>query len=632
MPEPGQPRGANDIDTSRNQQERSVTMANDGRSDREIDGLLYPQQNHHREVQDLSGIWDFQLDPEDVGEAGGWMTSLPDPRPIPVPCSWNDLFDDARNYLGTSWYLQETWVPKGWSDRQVFLRIGSANYSAKVWINGEFVIEHHGGHLPFVADVSQHLAWDRANVIAIAVENRQLPERVPPGPVPGGTGIAHLMRGFPATNYDFFPYSGLHRPVVLFAVPSTAHIEDLTVVTSIDGDAGIVDVTVETSDAYSGRGVARIGDVEAELGFESGTAHATLRIESARFWGPSDPHLYPLTVTLNDGDQTTDSYTLDIGIRTVEVQGDHLLLNGLPIKLTGFGKHEDYPVTGRGSNLPVWVRDYELLKWVGANSYRTAHYPYAEEAMQLADRLGVLVINETPAVGLNFNDPRELSEQRQQQCLVQLRELIARDKNHPSTIMWSVANEPFGGAVPMFGIMNAPEGAVEFGTQCFNELYDEANRLDGTRPVTFVGFQGGARDWHGIFDVVCINRYYGWYTDPGQLEAAFEHLAAELDELHQVFGKPVMINEFGADTLPGVHNTPAEMWTEEYQVEFLRGYLDVADERPYVFGMHVWAFADFRTGQSVARSAGMNFKGVFTRDRRPKMAAHFLKSRWSKNE
>jgi beta-glucuronidase len=580
-------------------------------SGRDVRGLLYPRQNRHRQVQDLSGIWQFQLDPGNRGEAEGWTTALPDPRPIPVPCSWNDLFDEARNYLGTAWYLHETWVPQSWRTERVFIRVGSANYAARVWVNGEFVTEHLGGHLPFVADVTDHLAWDRPNVIAITVENKQLPERVPPGPVPGGSGIANLMRGFPATNYDFFPYSGLHRPVVLFTVPEAEHIEDITVVTSIDGTAGVVDVTVETGGAYSGRGVARIGDFEVDLAFASGTAHATLRIDSARFWSPSDPHLYPLTVTLSDGDRETDSYTLDIGIRTIEVQGDHLLLNGEPVTLTGFGKHEDYPLTGRGINLPMWIRDYELLKWVGANSYRTAHYPYAEEAMQLADRLGVLVINETPAVGLNFNDPREMGEQRQEQCLRQLRELIARDKNHPSTIMWSVANEPFGGPVPMFGITDAPEGAVEFGTQCFTELRDEAKRLDPTRPVT---------------------RYYGWYTHPGQLDAGIEVLASELDELHEAFGKPVMINEFGADTLSGVHNTPAEMFTEEYQVEFLRGYLDTAAARPYVFGMHVWAFADFRTGQSVARVAGMNFKGVFTRDRRPKMAAHFLRSRWAKDE
>jgi beta-glucuronidase len=103
-----------------------------------------------------------------------------------------------------------------------------------------------------------------------------------------------------------------------------------------------------------------------------------------------------------------------------------------------------------------------------------------------------------------------------------------------------------------------------------------------------------------------------------------------MDALHRAFGKPIIITEFGTDTLPGAHQTPPEMWTEAYQVEFLRRYLDVAAERPFMAGMHVWNFADFKTGQGTMRAAGMNFKGVFTRDRRPKMAAHFLRARWAR--
>ena len=140
--------------------------------------------------------------------------------------------------------------------------------------------------------------------------------------------------------------------------------------------------------------------------------------------------------------------------------------------------------------------------------------------------------------------------------------------------------------------------------------------------------QQGARNWHGIFDVVCVNAYYGWYTQPGQLELGRQVLARELDELHEAFGKPVMITEFGADALPGAHNTQAETWTEEYQLELLRGFLEVAAQRPFMCGMHVWNFADFKTAQGTMRAVAMNHKGVFTRDRRPKMAAHFLRSRW----
>lgn len=590
-------------------------------------GLLYPQQNQVRNVLDTSGLWQFQLDPKEEGEAQGWFRSLPAPRQIAVPCSWNDLFDDARDYLGLAWYRHEVYVPSGWRGQRVFLRIGSANYAAKVWVNGTVVAQHLGGHLPFVAEVSGQLVWDRKNVIAISVENKQLPERVPPGAGAGGGGVAGVMGGFPLTTYDFFPYAGLHRPVLLYSVPAE-HIEDVTVVTTIDGRDGIVNLKVATASQYSGRGKAQLNDIETELTFRAGSAEASLRVPSARFWSPQDPHLYPLTIMLTDGQRTTDTYALDIGIRTVAVRGDQLLLNGQPIKLTGFGKHEDFPLNGRGQNLPMWIKDYELLKWVGANSYRTSHYPYCEEAMQLADRLGVLVINEIPAVGLNFEDSDELTAQRLAQSTTALRELVARDKNHPSTIMWCVANEPMGG--PLLGRGAPVPKAAEAGMRFFRQMYAEAKRLDATRPATMVGVQGGPPEWHGIFDVVCINRYYGWYTHSGQLDEAALALARELDALHKSFGKPIVITEFGTDTLPGAHNAQPEMWTEEYQVEFLRRYLDVAAQRPFMAGMHVWVFADFKTGQATMRSAGMNFKGVFTRDRRPKMAAHFLRSRWAK--
>jgi beta-glucuronidase len=140
---------------------------------------------------------------------------------------------------------------------------------------------------------------------------------------------------------------------------------------------------------------------------------------------------------------------------------------------------------------------------------------------------------------------------------------------------------------------------------------------------------GGPRSWLALTDVVCINRYYGWYSQGGQLEEAARVLATELDSLHRELGKPIVLTEFGADTLAGFHAEPPEMWSEEYQVEFLRRYLDVADARPFVVGLHVWNFADFKTTQGVLRAGGLNRKGVFTRDRRPKMAAHYLRQRWT---
>jgi beta-glucuronidase len=590
-------------------------------------GLLYPQRNQIRDLVDTSGLWQFQMDPNEEGESGRWFDALPAPRTIAVPCSWNELFDDARNYLGLAWYRTETWVPPAWRGQRVFLRVGSANYAARVWVNSTLVAEHQGGHLPFVADVTRHVAWDRPTSIAVAVENKPLPERVPSGPSPAAGLFSGLFTGFPATTYDFFPYAGLHRPVLLFSTPQV-HIDDLTVQTTIDGKDGSVGVTVAATEGYSGRGTVAIGSASAELVFRDGEARASLRIAEARFWSPADPHLYRLTVSLTGPkNAVTDTYSLEIGIRTVERRGDRLLLNGQPILLTGFGKHEDFPINGRGLNVPLLVRDHELLRWVGANSYRTSHYPYSEEAMMLADRLGVLVIDETPAVSLNFADTDDLVAKRLAQCTLQLDELIARDKNHPSVIMWCIANEPMAGN-PLAG-GPAPARAVGAGTRFFTTLTEQAHRLDPTRPVMLVGLMGGPSEWLGVVDVFGVNRYYGWYAMGGRLDEGVKALGPELDGLHQRFGKPIVITEFGADTLAGHHSQPDEMWSEEYQVEFLRRYLDVAATRPFVVGLHVWNFADFKTGQGIMRAGGLNMKGVFTRDRRPKMAAHFLRSRWA---
>ncbi len=590
-------------------------------------GLLHPQQNEVRNLLDLSGLWDFQLDPAEKGEAAGWFKTLPAPRPIPVPCSWNDLFDDARDYLGLAWYRREVIVPAAWRGQRVFLRVGSANYAAKAWVNGAVVAEHLGGHLPFEADISGRIVWDRPNVIAISVENKQLPDRVPPGPAVGGGGDAGPSAGYPATTYDFFPYAGLHGPVALYAVSRDEHIDDIAVVTTIEGRDGLVKLKVVTAGPYTGKGRVRLNGRETGLSFLAGSAEATLRVPAARFWSPDDPHLYPLDVALTSGDLTTDAYSLGIGIRTIAVRGEQLLLNGRPIKLRGFGLHQDFPMSGRGLNLPLWARDFELLKSVGANSFRTSHYPCAEEALQLADRLGFLVIDEIPAAGLSFEDPDRVIAARLEQATGQLRELIARDKNHPSVIMWSLADEPTAG--PPLGLAPPVPKAIDAGKRFFRDLYNKARETDGTRPVTLVGVQGGPREWLALMDVACVNAHYGWHTQPGQLELGRQALARELDALHKEIAKPVIVTGFGGEALPGAHGTPPDMGTEEYQVELLRGFLDAAAVRPFVAGLHVSALADFKTGQGTGRTAATNFTGVFTRDRKPKMAAHFLRSRWT---
>jgi beta-galactosidase/beta-glucuronidase len=587
-------------------------------------GLLRPLQNAHRNLTDLSGFWQFQLDPEDAGEKSEWFRGLPSPRTIAVPCSWNDLFDDAQDYMGAAWHLREAWVPHAWRGQRILLYFGSVNYAARVWLNGAPLGEHEGGHLPFAFDISEQIEWDRPNLIAVRVENIQTATRVPPG---GDSGMG-LFSGFPSTHYDFFPYCGIHRQVEIVSMPKVA-IEDVTVVTKIDGSTGIVELKAGVSGSWNGTGKASLGtgagSVEEDLHFRNGQAAATLRLPEAKFWGPSSPHLYPLHLTLTEGGKSVDSYSLNIGIRTIEVRGDQLLLNGQPVFLKGCAKHEDFPINGRGLNVPLVVRDAELLKWMGANSYRTSHYPYSEEAMETADREGFLIIDEIPAVGMSFSDGETNIGKRQAQCLQDIDDLIARDKNHPCVVIWSVANEPSPGNIMQRGPNSK---GVEAGSAFFTKLFERAHMRDSTRPATFTSVQGGPREWIKLADVACLNLYFGWYSLGGRLDEAAVALGKELDSVHDQMHKPIIITECGAEAIAGTHATPAQMWTEEYQVEYLRRYLEVVGQRPFMAGIHVWNFANFKTSQSIVRAQDMNQKGVLTRDRQPKMGAHFLRSKW----
>ncbi len=598
--------------------------------------MLYPQSNRFRSSLPLDGFWSFQADPEGVGEREEWWNGLPAGRQIAVPGSWNELFPEHRDYLGDAWHVTEFDVGASGPDSVLRLRFDSVNYSAQVWLNGTEVGSHEGGHLPFEFDISD-LARDGRNRLAVLVNNDLRPDRVPPGNA-SDSPFASMMSSFPPTSFDFFPYGGIHRPVWV-SMLDAVHIVSAGVETGFDRNddlTGYVNLRAEVAGVAAARLACQVLDADGGMVAEgtrdvkNGTVECRFELPGVRLWSPADPHLYTVAMELRDDEgKARDAYRLETGVRTVEVRDSRILLNGEPIHLKGFGKHEDFPVHGRALNLPLIVKDGELFRWMGANSYRTSHYPYAEEALRYADRAGLLVIDEIPAVGLMFGDNGDRIAGWLEVCKDQLRDLIRRDLNHPSVIMWSVANEPMtadfmarfrgGGANPAF---------VEAGTEFFAALVDAGRELDRSRPFSLAGVMGGPVEWLELCDAVMINRYWGWYRLGGQIEQARAVMEEELDELHERLAKPIIIAEFGADTIAGHHSEPAEMFSEEYQVDVLRMTLDVAAERPWIAGLHVWNFADFKTGQAVMRPASLNHKGVFTRERRPKMAAHFLRSRW----
>ena len=225
--------------------------------------------------------------------------------------------------------------------------------------------------------------------------------------------------------------------------------------------------------------------------------------------------------------------------------------------------------------------------------------------------------------------------ERLRMCLQQIDEMIARDKNHPAVVMWCVANEPMPAGIsvgasgsgandPAYEEENLP------GKRFLDAEIAHVRELDMTRPVTIVTVGGGPQNWMEQCDVICMNRYHGWYSLGGQLDKARQALEAELDQVWDRFHKPIIMTEFGADTVPGFHGMPDVMWTEEYQAEYVRFHLEVAAERDFVAGMQVWNFADFAAVQGLMRVGGINHKGVFTRVRTPKMAAHVLREFWTK--
>ena len=578
--------------------------------------MLYPQSNPYRQVIDLSGFWELRFDPEDQGRQADWANGFTGSRPVAVPASWNDQFAEWRDYLGQTWYQTRFDLPWGWDPvrQRIGLRFGSVNYLAEVWLNGARLGEHEGGHLPFSFDLTPHVQPEH-NLLVVRVEGELAPDRVPPGNVPPDPKHMFLdqSQNFPPASFDFFPYCGLHRPVLLTATPPEA-ITDLTVVTDLPGQVHIrVNLTgVDTATArFSLNGTT----IQAETQIASDTAEVVLDVSDAVWWSPDSPHLYNLTVELRRRGTAYDRYTLPIGIREIKIESDALLLNGQPVYLQGFGRHEDFPVTGRGYLPAVIVKDYALMKWVGANSFRTAHYPYSEQMIDLADHLGFLVIDETPAVGLFFAE--EGLERRLQLCRQYISELVARDKNHPSVIMWSLANEPH----------STPPAAKPF----FRNLYDLCKSLDPTRPATLVSYIGVAEESFEFCDLMCLNRYYGWYTESGRLDAGCANLEAEIEAMYAKFRKPFILTEYGADTLPGHHAQPPDMFSEEYQADMLEQYSKVLRSKPYVVGEHVWNMCDFQTSQGVRRVGSLNLKGVFTRERRPKLAAHRLRKIWGQD-
>ena len=579
--------------------------------------MARPQRNQFRDYIDLSGLWRFRADPDETGEAKGWAREAAGDLELAAPGSWNEQLAEAgyMNYVGAAWLYRQVVAPPSFAGRRLVLRFEGAGFSARAFVNGEAVGEGRLPYLPFEADVTAHARPGKAMLVAVCVSNREAPDGITPS-----VAIDDYVREgrikdevYPATRPDFFPYGGLHRPVYLMALPHEA-IDAVRIGTKVHGGAAQVDVEADAPGLL--HAVLRLhGNIVAEA---DGEQQLCLPVATPQLWAPATPTLYDLSLSLKRGGETVDALSMPVGVRTIACEGTSLLLNGEPVFLRGFGRHEDADISGRGFNLPVMVKDFGLMRWCGANSFRTSHYPYAEEQLDWADRHGVLVISELASVNLDF---RIASQSTLENHLAALEAQIARDRNHPSVIMWSLSNEP--------GFLGEEAYNEKNAGPYWDRLFDHARFLDSSRPLTAANVQyAGIND--PLFersDVIGLNRYHGWYNAPGQVARGVDQLRQEMDALAERCGKPIALWEFGADAVHGEHATWDQMFTEEYQADFISAYLDLAENHPACVGAHVWNLADFRTAQHFRRVV-VNRKGVFTRDRKPKRAAFALRERW----
>lgn len=594
--------------------------------------MLRPQRNRHRDLLALDGLWQCRADRDESGERAGWTRGFVGDDEVAVPGSINEQLAERgyRDFAGPVWLCRRFTVPAHFAGRRLSLRFGSADLRASFWLDGTHLGDHVLSFLPAAFALGDRLVAGEEAVLVVRLDAR-LPQT---HPLPGIDVQTYRDERrprdevYPPVRYDFFPYIGLHRMPELVAEPlrgfSALHAD-----TDYDPQTGEGALHATLRAATDGEVVLRLaapdgaGVLEQRLHCEAGReTTCALRLPEAAPWSPQAPNLYRLSADLVEGGETIDRYALDIGFRRVRVAGQTLELNGETLELRGFGMHEDFPIVGKGHLPALMVKDFELLRWVGANSFRTSHYAYVEETLDMADRRGVLVISEVASVNLDF---RKVDADTLSTHCAMIDAQIERDRSHPCVIAWSLTNEP--------GYLAEAEYKPLSGAY-FERLFAHARSRDPSRPLTGANVGGRHGDDDPLYaycDFLMLNRYVGWYEAPAQLDRAVTILEDELDRLSARYGKPMLISEFGADAVAGMHASTDQLFSEEFQARFIAAYWRLIARHPAVVGGHVWNFADFRTAQHHRRVI-FNHKGVFTRSRDPKLAAWALRRIWGQGD
>lgn len=576
-----------------------------------------PLNIYARPALNLNGTWHIIVDPYETGfydyrrqpfdaaahPTGGYFLDRQpadktelleynfDTSPtLRVPGDWNSQSEKLLYYEGSVWYRRKFDYPTPTARHRLHLYFGAVNYVADVYLNGRKLGHHEGGFTPFAYDVTG-LVKEKGNSLVLKVDNTRHLEAVP------------------TINTDWWNYGGITRDVLLVETPAAyirtyrvqlakgsrdriaAHIE-------LDGGAAGQSVTLSIPEAHL--------TATANAGAD-GTATFDLAAANLDLWSPTHPRLYRVEIASGD-DKIEDR----IGFRTIEVRGHDILLNGQSIFLRGISLHEEVPTRGGRAYSPEDAR--LLLGWakeLGCNFVRLAHYPHNEFMARTADELGLLLWEEVPVYWtIQWENPGTLANAR-----AQLTDLIARDGNRASVIVWSVANET---------------PATPPRTRFLRNLIDLARSLDGTRLVSAaMEIETDPADPHhkivrdplGEFtDLLSFNEYIGWYSGlPDDLAQVRWTLA---------YDKPVMISEFGADAQQGFHADALTRFSEEYQEDLYKKTLAMLQKIPQWRGATPWILCDFRSPRRPLPNIedGWNRKGLIGQNGTKKKAFYVLKA------
>ncbi len=569
---------------------------------------------------ELASGWRFQQDPLVVGEVQGWQQLGFDHsiwRAVPVPASWDSYDPIMDGYEGVCWYARridtDEIVPDAWQR----LRFGRVNHRVRVWLDGTLVAEDSLGYVPFEVTATPHLVPGRPAWLVLRVENGTRYDWLP------GTPIVEWVQ-----------YGGLLEPVE-WLTTAPAYIARLAIDARPQGPDGRVRASVEVTNAggHAFEGHVRIAvagrfakaPVRVARG-ATGTTPLELVIPKARRWSPADPALYTLEARLLRGGREVDAITDRFGVRSIEAHGRQLLLNGRPLRIRGVNRYDEFPGCGPVADAAAVRADLEAIRAAGANFVRV-HYPQRPSTLRLADELGLLFMEEVPlnwwraewhpSVPPQYRNDRIVDSAEQV-----LERLVRRDANHPSVVIWSMANEC--------------RTDDSLGVHAMERLLRRAHAFDSTRLVTYVANRSFAKN--AAFkdaDLVAANLYFGmWEGRTADSLADLEALVrqptrAALGELSALFpGKPLLLSEFGTIGIPGSRGDLR--FSEDYQAAYLAAVWRALSESPDFCGGAVWSWADYRHRRGFLNDYPAFFGpfGMVTLDRRPKQALATLGALW----